>query len=357
MKTKTFLLLALFVAMTYGAFAVVITVSNNPNSPGQYTSLQTAIDAAGITGDTLMVAGSTTNYGSITISKKIVLVGAGYNNPYGSNSSVTSINLNRSNAYVGASGTKIMGFVVTGTITLEPSAGGGTPIMNDVLIERCWLESVNFSAWYNSNSLSNDTVRNCVINGTITLQVGPSNYSAQLNNIHIHNNIFNGAYFNSSGYSLSTVFVRNNIFINRANNPVFNSVTNMVIENNIFYGAFPTVGSGCAFTKNIGYLCPDMPGAGNIGAGNMNNTNPQFVNFPLLGGAFSWSYNFHLQAGSPGIGAGTDGTDIGIYGGMLPFEVGANPHFPQMMTLTLPAGSSVPAGGTLNVHFTAKKQN
>ena len=131
----------------------------------------------------------------------------------------------------------------------------------------------------------------------------------------------------------------------------------MVVENNIFYAAYPTGGSGCAFTKNIGYMCPDMPGTGNIGSGNMNSTNPLFVNFPLLGAAFSWSYDFHLQATSPGKNAGTDGTDIGIYGGMLPLEPGTNPHFPQMMTLTLPSGSSVPAGGTLNVHFTAKKQN
>jgi hypothetical protein len=138
---------------------------------------------------------------------------------------------------------------------------------------------------------------------------------------------------------------------------MFSNVKNMVVENNIFYGAYPTGGSGCAFTNNIGYLCPEMPGAGNIGSGNMNNTNPQFVNFPLLGGGFDWSYDFHLQSTSPGINAGTDSTDVGIYGGMLPFDVGANPHFPQMMTLTLPNGSSVPAGGTLNVHFTARKQN
>ena len=82
-----------------------------------------------------------------------------------------------------------------------------------------------------------------------------------------------------------------------------------------------------------------------------------FVDYPLEGGALSYSYDFHLQTGSPAVNAGTDGTDIGIYGGMLPFEVGANPYFPQMMEITLPSGSSVPAGGTLNVHFKAKKQD
>ncbi len=363
MKTKTLLLLAIFVAMATGVFATVRTVSNNPNSPGQYTSLQTAINDAGLqTGDTIMVAGSPSSYGSITIAKRLVLVGAGYNNPYGYNTILSGITLDRSNEFVGSSGTKIMGLYMNGQITLSPvSGGGGTPLMDNVLIERCLLTSVWFNAWYNGNIFNNDTIRNCIINGYIAFDCH-SNTLTPFNNIYIHNNIFNGAHFNvtyGNASSMSSVFCRNNVFINRPNATIFNSVINMVVENNIFYSSYPTGCTGCAFTKNIGFMCPDMPGAGNIGSGNMNNTDPMFVNFPALGGAFSWSYDFHLQAGSPGIGAGTGdpATDIGIYGGMLPLEIGTNPHFPQMMTLTLPAGSSVPAGGTLNVHFTAKKQN
>ena len=101
-----------------------------------------------------------------------------------------------------------------------------------------------------------------------------------------------------------------------------------------------------------------IPGTGNLGSGNLINTNPLFVNYPLAGGAaYNYTFDLHLQTGSPGKNFGTDGTDIGIYGGWMPYEVGANPYFPQMMELTLPSGSSVPAGGTLNVHFKAKKQN
>ena len=131
----------------------------------------------------------------------------------------------------------------------------------------------------------------------------------------------------------------------------------MVIGNNILYGAEPTGTTNCSFTKNISYLATALPPAGNLGSGNLNSTNPVFVSYPPSGGGFAYTYDFHLQPSSPGKNAGTDGTDIGIYGGMLPYNVGANPHFPQMMELTLPSGSSVPAGGTLNVHFKAKKQN
>jgi hypothetical protein len=101
----------------------------------------------------------------------------------------------------------------------------------------------------------------------------------------------------------------------------------------------------------------NIPGSGNLGSGNIVDANPVFTNFPLQGGALSYSHDFTLLPGSPAIGAGTDGTDIGILGGMLPFDVGANPYFPQMMEVSLPSGSSVPAGGTLNVHFKARKQD
>jgi len=133
----------------------------------------------------------------------------------------------------------------------------------------------------------------------------------------------------------------------------------MIVENNIFYGAEPQGGTGCVFSKNLTYMCVNntIPGTGNLGSGNKVNQNPQFVNYPVAGGAFSFSYNFQLQPTSPGKNAGTDGTDIGIYGGMMPYLVGANPYVPQMMETTLPSGSSVPSGGTLNVHFKAGKQN
>lgn len=351
MKSKTYLLLALFVAMTAGAYAGIKTVSNNPSSPGQYTSLQAAVDAASL-GDTLIIAGSTTNYGTVTIAKPLVLVGAGYNNPYGSNTSIDYIYLNRISQFLGASGTKIMGVVCTSYCFFNGNYTGGnasTQNIDNVLIERCRLNALYFQGYY----YHNDSIRNCLLNSSSTITFG----SSTLTNVFIHNNIFDNSTITSSvATNLSSVFLRNNIFINRTT-ATFSNVSYLIIENNIFYGAEPTGCSNCVFTKNISYLAATLPPAGNIGSGNLNATNPLFVNYPPSGGAFSYTYDFHLQAGSPGKNAGTDGTDIGIYGGMLPYNVGANPHFPQMMELTLPSGSSVPAGGTLNVHFKARKQN
>jgi len=348
--------------------AAVKTVSNNTGSPGQYTSLQTAIDAAAAH-DTIMVAGSATSYGNITFGKPLVLVGAGYNNPYGSSTTIGSLTLTRQNLYVSASGSKIMGFIISSGVYLNGYFTGGitaTKTIDNVVLERCIITSMNFGDNSYSNTgtqtFNNDTVRNCQLSGNITNFYYFSIIN-NFNNIIFHNNIFNGGYF-TMGYSVSSysncssIYLKNNLFINKVSN-CFSYVYNMIIENNIFYGAEPQGGVGCVFNNNITYMCINntIPGSGNLGSGNLVNIDPQFVNFPVAGGAYSCSYDVHLKPSSPGKNTGTGGTDIGVYGGITPFDVCANPHFPQMMEISLPNGSSVPAGGVLDVFFKAKKLN
>jgi hypothetical protein len=59
---KTILTTLIVGIFSLSSMATVHTVSNNPNSPGEYNNLQTAIDAA-TNGDTLYVHGSPTSYG------------------------------------------------------------------------------------------------------------------------------------------------------------------------------------------------------------------------------------------------------------------------------------------------------
>lgn len=370
MKTKSLLLLAMFVAMASGVAAAVLTVSNNPGSPGQYTNLQTAIDAAGFN-DTIMVSGSATSYGTITFGKPIVLVGAGYNNLYGNNTSVSSMTLTRQNLYISASGSKVMGFNVTNYVYLYGTFTGGVPAsqtIDNVVFERCIINYLSFGENTSIQSFNNDTIRNCLITGTIGHgSVSYWSFNHIFYNIQVHNNIFNGGKIVGGGqYSsnpikyadLSTFFVRNNLFLNKTTN-CFEYCKNMIIENNIFYGAEPQGGITCVYNHNITYMCINntIPGSGNLGSGNLLNTDPMLVNFPIAGGNFSCSHDVHLKQASPGLTGGTAGSQIGVYGGSSPAETCANPAFPQMMEISFPSGSSVPAGGVIDVYFKAKKQN
>ena len=96
---------------------------------------------------------------------------------------------------------------------------------------------------------------------------------------------------------------------------------------------------------------------GSVGSGNQEGEDPEFVNYPPGGGAFSYTHDLNVQ-NSLAIDGGTDGTDMGIHGGLLPYSPGDNPSIPQMTELTFPANaSSVKVGGTLDVTFKAKKQD
>lgn len=341
--------------------ATVWTVSNNPNSPGQYTSLQMAVDSSTM-GDTILVAGSSTTYGTVDIYWQLTIFGAGFNNPYGSNTTVTTINLNNFNTSLQSSGTKLSGLAFTGAVNFNGNFAGGNAsnqVINNVVIERCAFDYYYGGLTFSYYSYSNDTIRNCFFS------CGGKNVNfyntGTYNNIVFHNNIFEEGNINSNSVptagKYATVFFKNNLFLNRTSDAFYN-MKEIVLENNIFYKHAPQGCSQCTFTKNLTYINNDntIPYGDNIGSGNFVDTDPEFVNYPFVGGAFSWSYDFHLEGTSPIISQGTDGSDIGLYGGLMPIEFGSNPPIPQMIELTLPQ-SSVPLGGTLNVNFKAKKQD
>ena len=90
MKTKILFFFFFFFSYFVGN-STVWTVDNNSNSPAQYSDLQLAVDNAAI-GDTILVAGSTTSYGDITLDRKLTIIGAGYHNQYGNISYIHYLN-------------------------------------------------------------------------------------------------------------------------------------------------------------------------------------------------------------------------------------------------------------------------
>jgi hypothetical protein len=347
---------SLLIGIAAVVHATVYTVSNNPEIPAQYTSFQAAIDDAE-GGDTILVAGSPTSYGDIAINKKLVIYGAGYNNPYGYNTKVVDIRLQSESDVIGASGSRISGLYSTEyTYFYGNYTGGGK--MENVVIERCRLHYINFS--HNDVTYTNDTIRNCLIqDGTVRF------YEGAYSNVIFHNNIFdNEVLYQYSDMDLTSVYLKNNVMLDESSY-FFNSgsyrIKNMVVQNNIFYDAEPQECNGCTFENNITYYNTndDPIGDDNTGSGNLIGIDPEFVDYPSSGGGFDYQYDFTLQdPESPGLDEGTDGSDIGITGGLMPYVPGANPRIPQVTEISFPENaSSVKVGGTLNVTFKAKKQD
>jgi hypothetical protein len=355
MKRKLlFILPALLSLNFFIAKATIRTVSNRADKPAQYTAIQTAINASAM-GDTILIAGSSTAYGTgLTIDRRLVFFGEGMNNPDGQSTSISNyFTLTNVNNSFGSSGSKFFGIAFSGYIDLNGNFTGqlaGQNKIENIEFDRC---SFTNSISFNNQIYNNITFRNCLFSG-ISTQLS----SSTITNFLITNSIFSYSNSASIGSSINLngqMFIRNCNFINRTGD-VF-AASGLVIENCIFYQAQPTGLSLSTFNNNLTYFnnSNTLPYGSNAGGGNISGANPLFTTFPALGGAFSWAQNFALLPGSPAIGTGTNNTNIGITGGNSPCinNLPGNSKLPVVTQLTVPI-SSVPVGGTLQINIKAK---
>lgn len=336
--------------------AGVITVSNVSNRPAQYTGLQAAVDAAAA-GDTILITGGGANYGNVTLVKRLVLIGEGIrSNTVG----VDYLYLRRYNAALGSDSSQFIGLYLN-YIRIDGGFSGGSSPLSGYTFERCGIYS--FSSDY-GGLVSDITFRHCYFFGGGTVY-----FRETFRNTTLTNCIFNGGAFthntchNGGNMMNSQVVIRNSLFLNRTSRfftEYCGNLNGLVLENNIFFRAEPTGCDNCVFNNNLTYANTGtsvLPTPGSMGSGNIANADPMFVNFPFNltspNAGFSWDHNYELQPGSPAIGTGTNGTNIGIWGGNAPVsQIPSTPRIPAVTELNIPV-SSVPVGGTLQINLRA----
>jgi hypothetical protein len=377
---RNLLFFAIIFMACFSAKAAIIIVSNNPNVPGQYSNLQTAIDAAA-PDDTLYVQGSVTSYGDVTITKKLKIIGSGM--------------LPNNTSHLGTSLGSIY-YRVSADGTSSPSGSSITGC--NIYVLYLGFSNIGAVSYMVSNiSIYRNRISAIMNNGYASAE---TNYSG----IHIFNNIIGTLSVDRLG---GNSVVNNNIFINGVqstgyidsgnwvltNNFIGERITgcyNATVVNNIIYSSASNYSNCdsnhyCNFTKNLFYSYNNYTFDSNFLASNNNtfnttygtilNQNPSFVKYTINDPLYSYSISyppggpfvdFHLNNDSPGKNYGTDGTDIGIYGGTTPFVEGATldsryryfpmPAMPQMLDLTI-TNPSIPGNSTLNVNFNAEKKN
>ncbi|MGY6520118.1 MAG: hypothetical protein ACXIUD_00195 [Mongoliitalea sp.] len=335
MKTiySLFVTCLLLTAVTLEA-QVVRTYSNRPGESIEFANLQEVIDASA-DGDFIYVSGSATSYGSITINKRINLIGAGHNpdTADGLTSTLGTVTFAE-----GASNSRLSGFSA-GLITYS-----GNPSINEVQIQRINAPTLwvgNFQGWvieeniitnFQSFSLA-ELEENFVVRNNIFVNV----VSGIRHSIFSNNVFLGGAIFSNSFTNIFT----NNIFIRNNLNSNFTSATAIV---------------NCTFNNNI-FFGPDNPTSLPLSNGNTGENNifadPLFVNVP--NNAFNYAFDYNLQAGSPGLTGGFEGSQIGLFGG-IGFTIGGEPAVPQVTLLNI-LNPIVPQNGDLNVRIEGRANN
>ena len=334
MRKITLQLIFLFVFLSNGTIAQNLIAVQNGGNPTFYTKLDSAIYYAQ-NEDTLYLPGGNFIGPTVIINKRLHFIGAGIH----------------PDSSFATRPTKIQG-----SFYLEENSEGTSFTgmeFNDLFV--CSNSSCN--------SVGNYFVSRCKISGVVEIG-NTGNEPTTANNNTFCENILNSiighysqnnTFFNNmiGGYVTklgSNNLFRNNIFFmggaglcgcgwTSCSYAYFLFITNSFFENNIYLsGSYNTWQSfqcnvgDCIFRNNLfmddldmNNLCPGCYTYNNIDNQPQNSV---FIN--QTGNNFSFALNYHLQTNCPGKNAGTDGTDVGVYGGYYPWKDGSMPFNPHI---------------------------
>jgi hypothetical protein len=335
MKTFFTFFAVTILAMTLQA--KVVYLNNNleePNiSENLYTNWADAY-AAVSDGDTIYVVGSNFSHGNVTIDKPVTVIGPGY---FLDENDGTQINkkmalFSRINLVAGSDNSTITG------ITINVSNYTGVYIadaINDITVENCYIRVVNIDN-LDGTVYNNIQIKKCFIWGN-GLQSRINNHQGICTNIIFTNNIVTGEIYLPDG---SDGIFSNNLFY--SNNLYFGASSSLEISNNIYINE-----------NSDNFTIQPLPDAsvhnnisitGAFGNENDNFSAPQSTLFNTDENATSDGM-YMLSENSPAKGAGSNGTDIGPFGGPDPYRLSGLPNLPNIYELStggLVAGDELP---------------
>jgi hypothetical protein len=305
--------------------AKIWRVNNMTGVTADFNNIQSAYDAATV-GDTIHIEPSVNNYGGVSSYKRLVWLSVGdflTQNPGNQFTNYSSF-ISYLNFYAGSEGSVVSARV--GNININS---------NEISLIRC---SVGGSMDINA---SNCVVLQSYVNGRIGLN--------GTNNVISNNIIANGM---AMDYNTSSAVITNNIFNRTIYAYVGYSYNNITIKNSVFQNNISILGQmtfdafNSTFSNN---MCPDnsFP-AGN---GNIRNVNMATV-FDNPNG--SSDKDMVTKAGSPSIGVGYGGGDLGPFGGSTPYKLALQPAIPAITNISTPSSTG---GNTIQVTISAKSNN
>lgn len=330
--SRLFAIALMLLAVNFTFAQNVITVDNNSTNAADYTSLQEAINAAS-NGDIIYVQHSNTSYGNVNVTKPLTIIGRSWNE--------TNFITYTNTFNIKSSDVVIRGLHILNGLNIQ--AATNTPISN-IQVKECRSGLVTIGTNY--------PVSNVVLQGN-RFEDRLHQYT-NATNIMVMNNFISGEI---RSYQPQTFLFTQNIVSGGALYNYGDANGIFQVSNSMFFGGYwqgasiPTSGRYKAqncLTWNDYYGTYDFAGSENP-ANTVENcilsTNPQLEEYLVVTG-------LQLADGSPAIGAGFGGEDLGVYHNYAFSPLGNPIGYPTITIDSAP--SSVPAGGDLNITVTAE---
>lgn len=232
---KLFLLLVAMIVASMGLQAQQIAVVSKSGTTSIYKSLSDAVEKATAGSTVYLPAGGFNLTDTLRITKKLTLVGVGYNITGGNADGVTTISGNIA-FNKGSSGSAIMGVYM-------PSAnnkgyiyiGKDGSAVEDIVVKYCWVYRIE---------INNSQCIDAVINQNYVSYISLGGSEATVTN-NVLNNIYSG----------DGAEIKYNVFL--GSNPLGSNsdycCRNCVVANNVFwYSSMSIHESACQFRDNIG---------------------------------------------------------------------------------------------------------
>lgn len=329
---RLLLIIAVFGAYSLNLQAQKLIALQNGSKAFFHQRLDT-IMAHAASGDTIYLPGVNYNYGQdFVINKELHIYGVGHQPDSTLATGFTGIQ-NSVRFVTGSDNSTFSGVYVGGDLYFGTNTTNRN--VSNVTISRCNVNQLMLN-YGDADGSTNSfiTIKENVIRYDLVGGFSSNNIAVERNIIvHYARNFVNPA----------NTYFKNNIFLN--NRPCsgdvmcLSNVFGVLLENNVFMQSNPLNAGNViqsTFKNNLFYANVDFTSNANGTNTGINNV----VNVPVdqifssysdtgyCGMAyFDYSFNFRLKATSPGKNAGSDGTDVGLYGTITPYKtIPANPH-------------------------------
>lgn len=338
---KTLLLSFILIAITFDSQAQKKVLLQSSGTPTLHTTIGDAITAAQ-PNDTIYIPGSTYNE-SITISKPLTIIGTGHYPDSTAASGMTKV-AGSLNFKTGCDKSKVEGIYFTSQLTTASQT------LNNISVIRC---KIGDYAYLNGN------INGFLISESVLLSSLQSSNSGSATNILIEKCILSSVRYFRNTTQVSHCAIIRNYTGSSSSSYNFYDCEGIEFVSNVILDQRCNIPNTCTYKNNLFRI--DFSASANFGTDDTNNIFGQDIAdiFTSLEAGkeylFDYANDYHLKAGSPGIGAAFDATNIGIYGTANPCKASAIPSNPHFFKVDI--ASENDADGKLSVKLGVQAQD